>query len=304
MAAATHQMQRAQGSQYVSEPEDLRMTHHVALLDVCTLRQQQLHAGQVTCGMASVMLREHHEERSCCRRSAERDSVHTVREPSRLAPLPAASRSGGSPQWSDSFSGAPCMQTGTPVCMCCEHGGMLAPHTPEPALMGNMMFPELIGHDQLHCSIQPEHCRRTSRMCSWTQSCMPSTQSRQMLDFSGMNFPVCTNRSGCQSDVACCGRHACWCITSLLPSRGAHDEVERHGSLVRSNAAGRQIVRGCAALLVERPCRSDRGSSPSPALQRSMRLPACQGASSGYGSEHEGRGRPACTRTGSSQHHA
>jgi len=32
---------------------------------------------------------------------------------------------------------------------------------------------------------------RTSSMCSFTQSRYPSTQSRQMLDFSGMKLPFC-----------------------------------------------------------------------------------------------------------------
>ena len=36
----------------------------------------------------------------------------------------------------------------------------------------------------------------TSSICSFTQSMYPSTQSRQMLDFSGMNLPVCTQTSG------------------------------------------------------------------------------------------------------------
>ena len=35
-------------------------------------------------------------------------------------------------------------------------------------------------------------CHRTSSMCSFTQSRYPSTQSRQMLDFSGMKLPFCT----------------------------------------------------------------------------------------------------------------
>jgi hypothetical protein len=35
-------------------------------------------------------------------------------------------------------------------------------------------------------------CWPTSSMCSLTQSYMPSTQSRHMLDFSGTNVPVCS----------------------------------------------------------------------------------------------------------------
>jgi hypothetical protein len=34
-------------------------------------------------------------------------------------------------------------------------------------------------------------CWLTSSICSFTQSYMPSTQSRHMLDFSGTNVPVC-----------------------------------------------------------------------------------------------------------------
>lgn len=53
------------------------------------------------------------------------------------------------------------------------------------------------------CTALTTQSCHTSKMCSWTQSCMPSTQSLQMLDFSGMNFPVCTTtHSWCQSEAA------------------------------------------------------------------------------------------------------
>ena len=38
---------------------------------------------------------------------------------------------------------------------------------------------------------EPRTLLRTSAMCSFTQSYMPSTQSRQMLLFSGTKRPVC-----------------------------------------------------------------------------------------------------------------
>ena len=61
----------------------------------------------------------------------------------------------------------------------------------------------------------------------------------------------------------------------------AHYEVERHGSLVRSNALA------TSGALMQRRSRSFQlrrwSPPPLPVPQREMRPPACQGASSGYG---------------------
>ena len=83
--------------------------HHVALLDVGTLVQQQLAAGEMPCREKrrryNYIKYFHLRERAFVRLDASK----TIQR--RNAPLPAANNRGGSPQWSDSFKGAPCRST-------------------------------------------------------------------------------------------------------------------------------------------------------------------------------------------------
>ena len=132
--------------------------------------------------------------------SLEREPTARARAARRHAgaPFPAAKSSGGSPQWSASFSGAP--------------------------WRGEARHKSLQG-SAVRCIAawrEKRTPRRASEMCSFTQSYMPSTQSRQMLHFSGTKRPVCAT-AGASRQRRCGGEGA------SAASRATRRQVERHG---------------------------------------------------------------------------
>jgi hypothetical protein len=87
----------------LSAAEGSWLPHHITLLDVSALVQQILHAGEVPCPELNLFRWNPFSKHVCMVR---RRLCQLGRK---ALPLPAASSRGGSPQWSDSLRGAPCM---------------------------------------------------------------------------------------------------------------------------------------------------------------------------------------------------